>query len=145
MFDGSGEAWRDVPGYEGLYQVNPSGYVKNLKTGKVYGGRRTVKLRRGNEVVNRSLHCLVLEAFHGPPPSPEHYAVRLDRNKGPELSNLAWRTRRELPPRAKLTRSDVSDIRDLSQRGVKIDEIASRYGITRQSVYGILAGRRWAT
>ena len=30
------EQWKDVPGFEGIYQASSCGNVKNIKTGKQY-------------------------------------------------------------------------------------------------------------
>lgn len=43
------EEWRDVPGYEGLYQVNNLGRIKNTKTGRLLKRRLN---DRGYDKVN---------------------------------------------------------------------------------------------
>lgn len=138
--------WKDVSGFEGLYQVSSDGQVKNLKTGRILSTINGVVLRREDgETVFERTPRLVLETFRGPPPSPEHFAVRLDRSlDNNNLSNLAWKTRREFPSRTTLTRRQIESIRRLAGRGICGAELARRYGVTRQNVHAILKRRRWA-
>ena len=137
--------WKDVPGFEGLYAASTDGRIKNLKTGKILNSRYGVVLRKDGEAVFKRTPRLILETFCGPAPSPEHVAVRLDRSvDNDRLDNLAWKTRKEFPPRQKLTKDQINSMRWLAQRGLTGAEIARRFGVTRQNVYGILQRRKWA-
>lgn len=80
------EEWRDIPGYEGYYQVSNlgrvrsldrvvtrSGFDKRLKGKILLGrvvdyGRIIVSLSKGGVVRRRKVHSLVMEAFVGPYP-----------------------------------------------------------------------------
>lgn len=70
------EQWRDVPGYEGHYQVSNHGRVKSLKFGKeriMVGGLNsrgyiTVSLRLDGGVSTKTIHSLVAAAFLGKRP-----------------------------------------------------------------------------
>lgn len=74
------EEWRDIPGYEGLYQVSNLGRVKSLNyhlTGKEQilrpgkdriGGYLQVGLSKGGKRKHFKVHRLVWEAFNGPIP-----------------------------------------------------------------------------
>lgn len=81
------EQWRDIPGYEGRYQVSDMGCVRSLgrwaKCGKngvgsrwIWGrvlrpgrqpsGHLTVAVGKGNSI---GVHRAVMLAFNGPPPA----------------------------------------------------------------------------
>lgn len=108
------ENWKDIPGFEGRYQVSDLGRVRSLPrrvrlvahgietsrlaTGKLLrpgptrSGHLTVAVGRGN---SRLVHQLVLEAFVGP--RPEGMEV-LHLNHQPtdnRLANLRYGTRSE--------------------------------------------------
>lgn len=113
------EEWRDVSGYEGLYQVSNLGRVKSLPreriypTGKVYrrpevllkpaisknGGYPIVNLITPGIYQGRTcpVHVLVATAFHEKPDDGVYREVRhLDGNSlNSRFDNLAWGTRVE--------------------------------------------------
>lgn len=106
------ETWKDIKGYEGLYQVSNMGRVKSLertitrKNGRKFSVKeRILKLRsdgRGylqvvlcngsGKIKNFKVHRLVCEAFHENPnnkPCVNH----IDENKtNNAVSNLEWCT-----------------------------------------------------
>ncbi|RQT43146.1 hypothetical protein DF046_36835 [Burkholderia cepacia] len=108
------EQWRDIPGFEGRYQVSDMGRVRSLdrrvrvvphgiettrlvrgrilKPGPSKSGHLSVVLGRGN---TRSVHALVMLAFEGP--CPEGMEV-LHLNHTPSdnrRTNLKYGTRGE--------------------------------------------------
>ena len=107
------EEWRDVVGYEGLYQVSNQGRVKSLER-KVpkRNGERTVKERILKPITDRygylivclcaggkqkmfKVHRLVCQAFHK---NPENKLCvnHIDENKtNNAASNLEWSTYEE--------------------------------------------------
>lgn len=104
------EEWRDVVGYEGLYQVSDQGRVKSLertdslgrtvkerilKPGMDRGGYLLVVLCAGGKPKTLNVHRLVCEAFHENPenkPCVNH----IDENKtNNAASNLEWSTYEE--------------------------------------------------
>ena len=107
------EIWKDVAGYEGLYQVSSEGRVKSLERKVPKGdGERTVKerilkpsddcrgylrvdLRDGDKQKHFKVHRLVCEAFHENPdnkPQVNHINEIKTDNRA---SNLEWATARE--------------------------------------------------
>lgn len=112
------EIWKDIPGYEGRYQVSDQGRVKSLartyasrsKNGKIFYRRLQERIMRPGtnssqipylyvtfypEKQNFLIHRLVLLAFKGP--CPVGMEVRhLDSNHlNNNLSNLAYGTHSE--------------------------------------------------
>ena len=95
------EIWKDIKGYEGLYQVSNLGRVKRITTGRVLkplkhaNGYLMVKLSKNSIVYTKTVHRLVAEAFI---PNPEHKSEinHIDENKtNNNVSNLEWMTRTE--------------------------------------------------
>lgn len=73
------EEWRDIPGYEGLYQVSDQGRVRNAKRmlkptpAKNRGGYLNIGLVKNKERKYFRVHRLVWMAFVGP--IPEGYEI----------------------------------------------------------------------
>ena len=108
------EVWRDVKGYEGLYQVSSDGRVKSLERKFIdkIGRERYVKecilksaidrygyplvsLYAGGKQKMHTVHRLVCEAFHENPdnkPQVNHINEIKTDNRA---SNLGWATARE--------------------------------------------------
>lgn len=94
------EVWKDIKGYEGLYQVSNKGNVKSLNYHKE-GYEKTLKPKKhnkgylqiqlmGKENRTFTIHRLVAEAFL---PNPNNYPCinHKDENKqNNSLDNLEW-------------------------------------------------------
>ena len=92
------EIWKDIVGYEGLYQVSNMGRVRSFKYNKVRilkplstnNGYLHVNLRKNNSVKGLLIHRLVAQAFLENPnnfPQVNHK----DENKTNNIvSNLEW-------------------------------------------------------
>ena len=100
------EIWKDVAGYEGLYQVSNLGRVKRLKGKymksdkllkqvKLDSGYVAVCLCKHNKTKNFRVHRLVAEAFI-PNPEEKPQVNHIDENKTNNVaSNLEWMTAKE--------------------------------------------------
>jgi len=106
------EEWRPVVGWEGFYEVSNFGRVRSLdrtvvrsngvsvhfkgrirKYGVLPKGYFVMPLRSGTLVQNKTVHRMVCEAFHGPAPEGEPWALHRNGqawDNRPE--NLYWGT-----------------------------------------------------
>ena len=95
------EVWKDVKGYEGLYQVSSLGRVRNvtttriLKQAKHHGGYMLVRLSKNGKAHTCTVHRLAAQSFISNPenkPQVNH----IDENKtNNNVSNLEWVTSKE--------------------------------------------------
>lgn len=164
----SGEIWKDIPGYEGLYQVSSLGRVRSLdryikcRRGRTecrifYPGRIlkpcTTKTRHYLKVTlgaadDQEVHSLVAAAFHGPCPlgcEVLHTNGNLHDNR-PE--NLRYGTHAENMHDiyaqggkiGKLSTEDVMQIRFGKACGIRAKELAQMYCIDVSNIYKLLKG-----
>lgn len=104
------EIWRDIEGYEGLYQVSSFGRVKSfdsidkldrIRKGRVLKGIKDVKgyllvnLYKNSIVSTKTIHRLVAQVFI-PNPENKPQVNHIDENKTNNMvSNLEWSTSKE--------------------------------------------------
>ena len=90
------EEWKDIKGYENLYQVSNLGRIKNLKTNKTLkalikkDGYARVNLYKNDEMNSIRIHRIVAETFIE---NPYNYKVinHKDENKqNNSVENLEW-------------------------------------------------------
>jgi len=164
------EAWKDVPGYVGLYQVSNEGRVRSLvrllpsaveagerREKKVLKllpnrqGRLRVFLSRNGEQEWHQVHRLVLEAFVGPCPEGLEACHFPDRNpENNRLENLRWDTREAnrddqrkhgtIGKPQKLGWPEVRAIRASEDSG---RVLAARYGVSQPLIVAIRKHRIW--
>ena len=91
------EEWRDVVGYEGLYEVSDLGKVRSSYTGRILSpgisqGYYYVALYKDGIRHNKQVNRLVAEAFL---PNVKRYPLVHHKNEiktDNELSNLEWQS-----------------------------------------------------
>ena len=169
---GAKEIWKDVVGYEGLYQVSNMGRVKRVAGG--HGatpglvlkpwldkyGYLTVGLCRDRKRAHARVHRLVAEAFLGQAPSPEHEANHKNGIKTDNrVENLEWVTplennmhaaenglkaRGEAHGSARLTEDDVKEIRRLHAAGQRTQaELGEMFGVSQATISAIVRRETW--
>jgi hypothetical protein len=148
------EEWRDIPGWEGLYQASSLGNIRSLERTIDHGrGKRKlrsvvlaqdcscaryrqVKLTSGPRRQTRTVHSLVCAAFHGDRPD-EMVAAHLDGDGANNAaSNLKWVTQMENVRHSKI-HGTFSDWR--TQPGTKLDGNARNYIRRVKSIDAVLA------
>ena len=166
------EQWATVD-YDSRYQVSNYGQVRgprrllkwripNRLTMPLNSTYPSVLLCKGAAQKTFPVHILVARHFIGP--CPEGMEVNhKDRNRhNPRADNLEYLTpsqnvqhsydngreslKGERNPAAKLTESDVKEIRSIYRRGVKgLGQVAlaHRFGVTQSAIWRILQGLVW--
>lgn len=105
------EYWKDIIGFDGVYQISSFGRVRNTQKNRMHGqrlkqsgvikGRRKLPycetaLSKSGKSKFFSVHRLALIAFKGMPPTPKH--IGMHQNDIPYdnlISNLRWGTYQE--------------------------------------------------
>ena len=95
------EQWKDISGYENIYQVSNLGKVKNVNTNRIlkqqvdHDGYFIITLRKGETKKTYKVHRLVAETFI----PIKHQALQVNHISGIKsdnsVSNLEWVTLRE--------------------------------------------------
>lgn len=95
------EIWKDIEGYEGVYQVSNLGRVKRFETGRILKGVKNeygyllANLSKNNIRSTKRIHRLVAEAFI-PNPQNKPEVNHIDENKlNNDITNLEWVTSKE--------------------------------------------------
>jgi hypothetical protein len=103
-------------------------------------------------------HRLVCEAFHGPCPDGQETRHRDGDRLNNSATNLEWGTRSEnmrdkerhgTAPKgerhgcAKLTETDVREMRRLRAAGASLPDLMARFGVTRMTCWRAVSGRQW--
>ena len=156
------EHWKEVVGFEGIYEVSDFGNVRSIKTGKLkkqtidkFDGRPYLCLHKNSKPKQVRPHTLVLEAFVSKRPENMECCHNDGNHQNNHLSNLRWDTsknnhadkvkhgttnRGERCGNAKLTLEQVRAIR-LDTRLQRI--IAQEYNIAESMISRIKNGVRW--
>jgi hypothetical protein len=160
------ERWKNIPGYEDLYQVSDLGRVRrksgslNCPNGRILKGSigshgyLAVNLCKGGIAAGHTVHSLVLTVFVGP--CPDGMCARhLDGGKTNNLlENLAWgswddqaqdRIEHGTVPRSlkhwngQLSDEDVGAIRSSGESNWTL---AKQYDVTPHCIWEIRVGRK---
>lgn len=162
------EQWRDIPGYEGHYQISDHGQVLNCHTGKLM--KCSLKGRKGLQYPGVTLtkdcapttftvHRLVALAFIGARPDGAEINHINGNKMDARVSNLEYVTHKANMAhaaennlmasgarhfKASLTQDAVDECRRLWNEGqLSLAEIANRVGSSAGAVWHVLAQRTW--
>lgn len=160
------EIWKDIKGYEGLYQVSSLGRVKSLPkmfgSGKMYlrgemimnpnrepTGYLRVNFYKGKQQRKYRVNRLVMETFN-PVDGMEHLQVNhLDENReNNRLDNLSWMTAKENcnhgAHNQRLSKAKCKPILCVELDRVFDGAILAEkeLGIARQNISHVLKGKR---
>lgn len=165
------KTWKDIPGYEGLYQACTDGEIRSLPRKTTRGGlmsfysdksnrhvvyqRPTMRLSKDGKTKLHHVCRLVAKTFI-PNTENKPEVNHIDFNPcNNDVRNLEWTTRKENHTHsvikgrmarggghgmAKLNEVQVSEIRSSQD---KPKDIATRYGVCRQTIYRIKNFRNW--
>lgn len=158
------ERWKDVVGWEGLYQVSDKGRVRSvdrqvatkhgstrLCRGQVLrpqtnsrNGRLQVWLSNGPVRKNAYIHTLVLTAFVGAKPNGCEACHGPGGHTDNALSNLRWDTRSN-NAHDKFEFGDGNNRRVKRSDGVEynsVSEAARQNGLNHQNVHAVCKGKQ---
>lgn len=167
------EVWKDIPGYEGRYQVSDQGRVRSVdrltsvnsgKDGRksytrkekgkllVPTGERYLGVCLGRYPTKQNVHNLVMLAFVGPCPEGQEVCHNNGNAFDNRLCNLRYDSRSEnvrdqVRHRGrKITLNDVNDIIKARANGVPCRTLAKKYGLSEAYVCHIGCGRthKWS-
>lgn len=167
------EIWKDVVGYEGLYEVSNVGRVRSnhvsmrrtsefLKDANIRGYRMVMLCKGdGSKPKSALIHRLVAIAFLGMPPAVHRPTVNhKNLNKADNrVENLEWlsqvdnckhaaplipRRKGEQTPVHKLTDEQVLSIRErYVPFEVSLNMLAREFGVSQQTIHAIIHKRKW--
>ena len=140
------EIWKDIEGYEGLYQVSNLGRVKSLRRNIILknkiesNGYERVVLSTNNNPKDYSVHRLVAIAFI---PNPNNYPIvnHKDENRTNNcVDNLEWCTQKYNVNYgtgiAKRARSQSKKVLQLKPDGTFVKEWESTMAVQRNLGFG---------
>lgn len=165
--------WKDVPGYEGVYEVSNTGRIRRvgrargatpgrILTVKTANGYSYADLSLGDKKVRYLVHRLVALAFLGLPPTPSSVVNHKNCDKldnRPE--NLEWttylgnarhavahgRVGGKPSPGESNGRAKLTHQQALEIRALRgivgARELARRYGVSRSAIQFIHQGKHW--
>lgn len=146
------------------YSVSDAGSVRG-KSGKLlkpyvdWHGYPRINVMSEGKRITVQIHKLICEAFHGPRPTSKHEVAHNDGNPlNARADNLRWAThkengedsskhgvmpRGELQWKAKLTASEVIEIRERHASGESQRSLCKEFGIKASGMSMIINRKNW--
>ena len=160
--------FKDIKGYEGLYQVSNHGEVKSLISKKILNPRKSpngyyrVALYSGKKPTNHSIHVLVANSFIENPNNKSQVNHRNGDKKDNRAENLEWVTPSENIKhayknnlisnykgqdnhRAKLTNEIVEECKKLHSNGLSTYKIAKIYNVSQSVIWKAVTNRSYVS
>jgi hypothetical protein len=160
--------WKDIPGYEGIYQASTLGEISTHSYGKTRlrilsadkRGYFHLALSKNGKMKNYFVHRIVALTFlPNDDPLNKTQVNHIDGNKSNNsTSNLEWCSRTENKEHAVrnglvawgernrnnvLTQEQVSEIRHLLKEGFTYNKLAEMFGVQQPCIYKIATNRIW--
>lgn len=158
------EQWRQISGYEGLYDVSDLGRIRSwhrpearILSGSAAGnGYRKIRLAKDGEWEDRYIHDVVLTEFVGPRPKRADAAHGNGVRDDNRLTNLRWASRSEnhadkrlhgtmcageTHGRRKLNAEQVKEIRASS---LSCRKLSRQFGVGPMQIHRIRTGQNWS-
>ena len=159
------QEWRDVPGWEGIYQAHPIGVVRRIGGGILgtwpkntgYQWIRLTHIKTGKREME-FLHRVIAKTFH---PNPDNLPCvnHLDHDPGNNRAdNLEWCTQKhnlaharnagrmanywinKRSANARLSDDEVRMVHRFHSEGMRQVDIARDLGVHRKTIYNIIKG-----
>jgi hypothetical protein len=148
------ENWKDIIGYENLYEVSDIGNVRRKSNKRILSpridkdGYKRVTLSKDSKAKSFLVHRLVAIAFIENPHLKETVNHKDKNTSNNELSNLEWLTRQENLEHGKkngnnvykyLNEDEVKNIRYRNSGGEDFYSLAKFYGVSYTTIYNIVS------
>jgi hypothetical protein len=126
------EVWRDIPGYEDMYQASTLGRIRSIRVLKPYPtcgtgypsvGLPADKVDGTLRAKRHHVHALVALTFIGPRPHGKHIDHKDGNRENPRLTNLEYVTPQENHRRSYL----LAGSRRLPLKPKQMDKVADLY------------------
>jgi len=115
-----------------------------LKGSVKAGGYREYKIRWEGKEYHLGAHRLVLLAFVGEPPTPEHQCAHWDGDPtNNHHSNLRWATPAENKGHRTFTKEQVREMRKMHEDGKSYRDIRQTYQISKGNLSAIINRQTW--
>lgn len=141
------EIWKDVVGFEGLYQVSNLGNIRNRfmrrisKNRMKWNGYLEAVLCKDNKIYYFRIHRLVAEAFI---PNPNNYPVinHINSNRSDNrVENLEWTTQKHNVSLAKGKKVALCDNSgNIITEYESIKEASTQTGVPRRRIEQLIKG-----
>lgn len=162
------EEWKDVIGYEDLYQISNFGRIKSikyeydkiLKTNLTNSGYLELTLHKNKKLKHKTIHRLVAIHFVDNPENKKEVNHKDGNKLNNYAYNLEWNTplentkhsietglckkNGEYNPMNKLTETEVMEIKNkYKTKKYTQENLANEYNISRTNISLIINNKRW--